>query len=146
MFYHILIILSFKTLKVISEQKLIWFRKDIGLVLDKDKSSFLTYKTIPGVYTFKDLSEVLSRKSQLEFDGFKYSIDIEINDNTMKTKLIVRFDIIALRCDGKSYFNTILGFTLHWDFKHYNEDIRQKYISLSTTDKIHLKCDILTIF
>ena len=39
----------------------------------------------------------------------------------MKTKLVVRPGIIAIRFDEQSFFNTILGFTSGWDHKHYIE-------------------------
>ena len=32
---------------------------DIKLVLDEYNSSFITYENSPGIYTFKDISEVL---------------------------------------------------------------------------------------
>ena len=35
---------------------------DIRLVLDESNSSFITYEVIPGIYTFKDLSELLNLK------------------------------------------------------------------------------------
>ena len=44
----------------------------------------------------------------------------------MKTELVVRDGIIARRFDEKSVFNTTLGFTPHWDYKHYIEYISQK--------------------
>ena len=40
---------------------------DIRLVLDKYNSSFVTYELDPGIYTFKDLSEVLSKVLQHEY-------------------------------------------------------------------------------
>ena len=61
----------------------------------------------------------------------------------MKTKLVVRPGIIPKRFDEKSFFSTILGFKLYWDYKHYNEYISQKIVDLSSTNKIHLKCDVI---
>ena len=61
----------------------------------------------------------------------------------MKTKLIVRDGIIAIRFDGKLVFSTILGFNHGWDYKHYNQYISQKVVNLSTTNKIHLKADVI---
>ena len=75
---------------------------DVRLVLDEYKSNFSTYELKPGFYTFTDLSEVLSQNSQIGFDGHNNSTDIEFIDSTMKNKLIVRPDIIALRFDEKS--------------------------------------------
>ena len=41
------------------------------------------------------------------------------------------------------FFGNILGFTPHWDYKHYNEYISQKNVNLGTTKKIHLKCGVI---
>ena len=60
---------------------------------------------------------------------------------TMKTKLVVKPGIIVVRFDGKSFFNSILGFHHAWDYNHYSEYISQKTVNLSSTNKIHLKFD-----
>ena len=72
-----------------------------------------------------------------------HSINIEVDDVTMKTKLVVMSGIIAIKLDEKSFLNTILGFNPNWDFKHFNEYISQKIINLSITNKIHLKFDVI---
>ena len=41
------------------------------------------------------------------------------------------------------FFITISGFNSGWDYKHYNEYTSQKIVSLSTTNKIHLNCDVI---
>ena len=41
------------------------------------------------------------------------------------------------------FFSTILGFTAGWDYKHYNQYLSQKFVNLSSTNKIHLKCDAI---
>ena len=64
-------------------------------------------------------------------------------DTTRKTKLVVNSAIIAVRFDELSFFSTVLGFTLGWDFKHYNKYTSQKVVILSSTNKIHLKCDVI---
>ena len=97
---------------------------DIKLVLDEYNSSFITYEISPGIYTFKDIAEALFNILQIEYPGPSNGIDIEYDDITMKTKLVVRSGIIAIRFDEKSFFNTVLGFTTGWYYKHYN-----KYIS-----------------
>ena len=61
----------------------------------------------------------------------------------MKTKLVVGDGIIAIRFHGKSVFSTILDFNHGWDYKHYNEYISQKVVNLSTTNRIHLKADVI---
>ena len=70
-------------------------------------------------------------------------IDIEHDDFTMKTKLVVKSGIIAIRFEEKSFFSTVLGFTSGWDYKHYNEYTSQKILNLGSTYKIYLKCDVI---
>ena len=57
--------------------------------------------------------------------------------------MVRRFGVIATRIDEKSFFNTILGFNPHWDYEHCNEYISQKFVNLSSTNNIHLKCDVI---
>ena len=115
---------------------------DIRLVLDEYNSKFITYELQPGIYTFKDISEVLFNILQPEYPGFSNVIDIEFDDITMKTKLVLRPGIITIRFDEKSFVSTNLVFNHGWDYKHY-EYISQKIVNLSTKNKIHLKCDVI---
>ena len=116
---------------------------DLKLVLDEYNSSFITYELEPGIYTFKDISEALFNILQSEYPGPNNVIDIEFDDITRKTKLVVNIGIIAIRFDEKSFFSNILGFTPGWDYKHYNKYISQKIVNLSNTNKIHFKCDAI---
>ena len=116
---------------------------DIKLVLDKYNSNFITYELAPGIYTYRDIAEALFNILQIEYPGPSNAIDIEYDDITMKTKLVVNIGIIAIRFDEKSFFSTILGFTPGWDYKHYNKYVSQKIVNLGSTNKIHLKCDII---
>ena len=116
---------------------------DIKLVLDECNSSFITYELQPGIYTFKDISEAFFNIPQTEYPAPSKVIVIECDDITMKTQLVVRSRIIAIRFDEKSFFNTILGFTSGWDYKHYNINISQKIVNLSNTNKINLKGDVI---
>ena len=115
----------------------------VKLVLDEYNSSFITYELEPGIYTFKDISEALFNILQSEYPGPGNVIDIEYDDITMKTKLVVRYGIIAIRFDEKSFFSTVLGFSSGWDYKFYNNYVSQKIVNLSNTNKIHLKCDCI---
>ena len=78
---------------------------------------------------------------QPQYEGFNNAVNIEFNDISMKTKLIGRPGIIAIRFDEKSLFSTNFGFNPHWDYKHDNEYSSQKFINSDTIDRIHLKCD-----
>ena len=49
-----------------------------------------------------------------------------MDDISMKTKLVVRSGITAIRFDEKSFFISILGFTLHCDYKQYNYKLARK--------------------
>ena len=57
--------------------------------------------------------------------------------------MVVRSGIIPIRFDENSVFRTILGFPPGWDYKHYNEYISQRIVNLTSTNKIHLKCDCI---
>ena len=116
---------------------------DDKLVLDEYNSSFNIYEIQPGIYTFKDISEALFNILQIVYPGPSNVIVIEYDDITMKTKLVVREGIIAIRFDEKSFFGTILGFTPGWDYKHYNKYVSKKFVNLSKTNKIHLKSDAI---
>ena len=74
---------------------------DIQSILKQYNSNFIRFESSPGFYTFKDISAVLSREFEKEFEirgeiqpNTKYdkpdSIIIECDNDTMKTKLIVR--------------------------------------------------------
>ena len=54
----------------------------------------------------------------------------------MKTKIFVRHEINAMKFDGKSCFSTISGFSPFWDFKSFAEYFSEKFINLSTKDKV----------
>ena len=86
---------------------------DINLILDEYISNFINYETPPGIYSIKDLSQVLSRDLRIDNNNNSHSITIESDDITMKTKLVVHTKIIAISFDDKSFFSTILGFTPH---------------------------------
>ena len=116
---------------------------DIKLVLNENNSNFHTYELTPGIYTSKDISEALFNILQSDYPGHSNVIDIEYDDITMKTKLVVRFGIIAIRFDEKSFFSTILGFSSGWDYKHYKKYTSHKIVNLGSTNKINLKCDVI---
>ena len=99
---------------------------DIKLVSDNYNLNFNTYDLQRDFYTFKDLSQTLLRVLQPEYEGYHNVIIIEIDDITMKTKLVVRSDIIAIRFKDKSFFNTILGFTSDWDYKSIMKTLVRK--------------------
>ena len=128
---------------------------DIQLILKQYNSKFRTYKNYPGVYTFKDFAVVLSRSYRTRFEmlfrpDHKYDkSDSILNDSdgfSLITKLTLRPDITALKFNEKSFFNTILDFSSHWDYKktsHDHEYYSEKYRNLGTIDEIYLKFDVI---
>ena len=73
------------------------------MVLDEFNSGFITYELEPGIYNFKDISEALFNILHPEYRVYNNSVDIEYDDITMKTKLVVRPGIIAIMFDEKSF-------------------------------------------
>ena len=116
---------------------------EVKLVLDEYNSSFITYELEPGIYSYREISEALFNFLQLEYPSSDSEILIRLDDITRETELFVNSGIIAIRFDVKSFFSTILGFTAGWDYKHYNQYLSQKIANLSSTNKIHLKCDAI---
>ena len=80
--------------------------------------SLMNYELEPGIYTFKDVSEALFNILQAEYPELSNAIVIELDDITRKTKAVVNSGIIAMRFDEKSFFNSVLGSTAGWDYKH----------------------------
>ena len=116
---------------------------DIKLVLYEYNSSFVTYKLEPVIYSYRDLSEALIYILQSEYPQTDSETLIRFDDITRKTKLVVNSGIIAITFDENSFFSTILGFIRGWVYKHYNQYLSQKIVNLSSTNKIHLKCDVI---
>ena len=128
--------------------------EDIQLILKEYNSHFITYELAPGIYTIQDISDAIQTSS-----GHKEIIEIEYDDNSMKTKIILKFKnnkkglfaLGTLRFDDRSFFHTLLGFTHFWDYKPTNSNrdgipgvyTSNEILYLSSTNKIHLKCDCI---
>ena len=113
--------------------------EDIQLILKQNNSHFITYELTPGVYTIQDISDAIRT-----FSGHNEIIEIEHDDITMKTKIILKyksgkdkFVLGTLRIDERSFFHTLLGFQPYWDYKPTNPvnvGMPSDYIS----DKIYI--------
>ena len=119
--------------------------KDIQLILKEYNSDFITYELSPGIYTIKDISDVVQT-----FSGHNDIIEIEYNDISMKTKIILKyndwrenFGLGTLRFDKKSFFHTLLGHDPYFDYKVPGVYTSNKILNLNTINKIHLKCDCI---
>ena len=78
--------------------------EDIELILKEYNSHFITYELSPGIYTNKDISDVVQT-----FSGHSDIIEIKYNDISMKTKIILKykdlretFGLGTLRFDKKA--------------------------------------------
>ena len=105
--------------------------------------NFFTYEMKPGKYNFEDLSKALFNFLQTEYPHCNSGIDNEFDDITTETKLVVISVIILIRFDEKSFFHIFIGSNHGCDYKHHHEYMSQKFVTLSTTNKIHLKCDFI---
>ena len=128
--------------------------EDIRLILKLYNSHFITHELTPGNYTIQDISDTIHT-----FSGHSEIIQIEYDDNSKKTKIILKFKnnrgafgLGTLRFDESSFFHTLLGFTPYWEYKPTNSinvAIPGVYTSdkiilnLNTIDKTHLKCDCI---
>ena len=119
--------------------------KNIQLILKEYVSHCITYELSPGIYTIKDISDVAQT-----FSGHSDIIEIEYNDISMKTKIILKyndwrenFGLGTLRFDKKSFFHTLLGHDPYFDYKVPGVYTSNKILNLNTTNKIHLKCDCI---
>ena len=88
--------------------------KDIQLILKQYNSQFITHELIPGIYTIQVISDAIH-----SFSGHSEIKQIEYDDISMKTKIILKFKNIngkakfglgTLRFDERSFFHTLLGF------------------------------------
>ena len=129
--------------------------EDIQLILKQYNSKIVTSKVPPGSFTSKDLSSVLSRGFNNEFDfrgqmrpNHKHdlfdSFIIDSDNVSLITKLKLGPQIMVLRFDKNSFFTTIFSSTAYWDYKDFgNEYYGRKNKNLSTMKKIHIKCDCI---
>ena len=119
--------------------------EDIQLILKEYNSHFKTYELSPGIYTIKDILDVVQT-----FSCHSDIIEIEYNDISMKTKIFLKyndwrenFGSGTLRFDKKSFFHTLLGHDPYFDYKVPGVYTSDKILNLNITNKIHLKCDCI---
>ena len=119
--------------------------EDIQLILGEYNSYFITYELTPGIYSIQDISDTIHT-----FSGHTETIQIEYDNITMKTKIILKdigerkmFVLGTLRFDERSFFHILLGFTPYWDYKPPSVYTSDKNLNINTVNKIHLKCDVI---
>ena len=128
--------------------------EDVRLILKQFNSHFITYGKTPGIYTIQDISDAVHTSS-----GHTVIIETECDDISMKTKIILKcnisgermFGLETLRFDERLFIHTLLGFEPFWDYKPSSSNhiaipdvyTIDKILNLSTTNKIHSKCNII---
>ena len=119
--------------------------EDIQLILKEYNSLFITFELSPGFYTIQDISDAVHT-----FSGHSDIIEIEYDDISMKTKIILKYKALrgnfglgTLRFEKKSLFHNLLGHDPYWDYKTPGVYTSDKILNLNTIDKIHLKCDCI---
>ena len=93
--------------------------EDIQLILKEYNSHFITYELTPGIFTIQDILDAVQT-----FSGHSDIIEIEYNDISMKTKIILKkkylrknFGLGTLRFNQKFFFHTLLGHDPYFDYK-----------------------------
>ena len=84
--------------------------EDMRLILKQYNSHFITYELTPGIYTIQDISDTIHT-----FSGHSEILQIEYDDNSKKTKYILKFNdnekgmfgLGTLRFDERSFFHTL---------------------------------------
>ena len=99
--------------------------KSDNFILSKCCSNFETYEIPPGVY------EVFFIKSTLDYLG---KANVFIDTTTLKSKAKTNN---VLRFIGKFFLITILELRPNWVYEHYNEDISQNKIFITTIFKFN---------
>ena len=119
--------------------------EDVQLILKEYNSHFITYELPPGIYSIQNILDTIHT-----FSGHMGTIQIEYDDISMKSKIIIKYIddqnisvLGTLRFDKRSFFHTLLGFIPYWDYKSPGVYTSDKILNLSTTNKIHLKCDVI---
>ena len=119
--------------------------EDNQLILKKYNSHFITYGLPPGIYSIQDILDTI-----YTFSGHMETIQIEYDDISMKTKIILKYIdeqemlvLGTLRFDERSFFHTLLGFIPYRDYKSPGAYTSDKVLNINTINKIHLKCDVL---
>ena len=96
------------------------------------ENDFVEIELTPGVYELVDINRIMKQK--LSDSAFEFEFNIEADTISMKSVLTTSNPI-----NFNSKLNELLGFTN----THYIEGthISEKPVMITTTDKVHLKCD-----
>ena len=96
------------------------------------ENDFVEIELTPGVYELVDINRIMKQK--LSDSAFEFEFNIEADIISMKS---------VLTTSNPIYFNSKLNELLGFTNTHYIEGthISEKPVMITTTDKVHLKCD-----
>ena len=96
------------------------------------ENDFVEIELPPGVYELVDINKIMEQK--LSDSDFELEFNIEADTISMKS---------VLTTSNPIYFNSKLNELLGFTNTHYIEGthISEKPVMITTTDKVHLKCD-----
>lgn len=97
-------------------------------------------KLPPGVYELKDINLAINTILESIDESFKDVVTIESQNNTMKTVMKVQTGFIVA-FDVSNSMKNIFGFKE--DFYHQGTHLSEKVVSITSIDKVHLKCDCI---
>ena len=96
------------------------------------ENDFVEIELPPGVYELVDINRIMKQK--LSDSDFEFEFNIEADTISMKS---------VLTTSNPIYFNSKLNELLGFTNTHYIQGthISEKPVMITTTDKVHLKCD-----
>ena len=96
------------------------------------ENDFVEIELTPGVYELVDINKIMKQK--LSDSDFEFEFNIEADTISMKS---------VLTTSNPIYFNSKLNELLGFTNTHYIQGTHksEKPVMITTTDKVHLKCD-----
>ena len=96
------------------------------------ENDFIEIELTPGVYELVDINRII--KHTLSDSDYEFECNIEADTISMKSVLTTSNPIYF-----NSKLNALLGFTMEYYIQ--GTHISEKPVMITTTDKVHLKCD-----
>ena len=112
--------------------------------LDEEQKEYCMITLNPGVYELTDINRAIKQNLNIKNKEYQKispsskNIEIDITADTISMKSILT-TTHPINFINNNNFKTLLGFTK----KYYPEGIHksEKPVMITTTDKVHLKCD-----
>lgn len=110
---------------------------DTAIVKTNEKQYSVNYITVPtGAYEFKELTQYLNAEAK----RLGFSLSVEVNKNTLKSKVKSSLELLFDRADS---IHTILGFE-KTTIDANTERISEHVIKITSLNTISIECDIIS--